>query len=253
MMKIKYLGITLLTAFIGFSCSSDDDNEVGTEVDLNATAIKADAHVQTSSLPQPILDYVSTTYPDLTIKKAEIEDDDTYEITLSDETELIFDMQGVFIGIDKDEDDDFGDEDIAPTELPQNIQDFIAQYFPGVGIDEAERENNGNYEVELDNDVELIFNSDGEFLGQGKDEDEDYDDRDEDLDPDELPQIVLDYISENYPEQTIIEAEKEDEGYEVTLNNGVELEFDLEGNFVSAEDHNGEDEDDDDQDENEDD
>lgn len=244
MKRIKLLGITLLTAFIGFSCSSDDDGDaLTTEVDLNATATKADAHVQTSSLPQPILDYVSTTYPDLTIRKAEIEDDDTYEITLSDETELIFDMQGNFLGIDDDDVDDFGDENLNPSELPQNIQDFIAQYFPGVGIDEAERENNGNYEVELSNDVELIFNADGEFLGRGEDEDEDYDDDDEDIDPADLPQAILDYIAENYPDQSIIEAEKEDDGYEVTLNNGFELEFDSDGVFVSAEDKNGDDDD----------
>lgn len=245
MKRIKILGITLLTAFIGFSCSSDDDGETGTaEVDLNATAIKADAHVQTSSLPQPILDYVSTTYPALTIRKAEMEDDDTYEITLSDETELIFDMQGNFLGID--DDDDFGDEDLDPLELPENIQDFIEQYFPGIGIDEAELENNGNYKVELNNDVELIFNANGEFLGRGVDEDDEYDDDDEDIDPDDLPQVVLEYIAENYPDQTIIEAEKEDDGYEVTLNNGVELEFDSDGTFLSAEDNNGDDDDDDD-------
>ncbi len=248
MKRIKLLGITLLTAVISFSCSSDDDAAVINEVDLNATAIKADAHVQTSSLPQPVLDYVSTTYPNLTIRKAEIEDDDTYEITLSDGTELIFDMQGGFLGIDDDDVDDYGDEYLDPSELPQNIQDFITQYFPGVGIDEAERENNGNYEVELNNDVELIFNADGEFLGKGEDEDDAYDDDDEDIDPADLPQVILDYIGENYPEQTIIEAEKEDDGYEVTLNNGVELEFDEDGVFVSAEDKNGDDEDDENED-----
>ncbi|WP_198537017.1 PepSY-like domain-containing protein [Salegentibacter sediminis] len=248
MKRIKLLGITLLTALIGFSCSSDDDDALTTEVDLNATATKADAHVQTSSLPQPILDYVSTTYPDLTIKKAEIEDDDTYEITLSDETELIFDMQGNFLGIDDDDVDDFGDEDLDPSDLPQNIRDFIAQYFPGVGIDEAERENNANYEVELENGVDLIFNADGEFLGRGEDEDQDYDDDDEDVDPADLPQLILDYIDENYPEQSIIEAEKEDDGYEVTLNNGLELKFDADGAFVSAEDKNGDDEDDENED-----
>lgn len=245
MRKIKILGIALLTAFIGFSCSSDDDDTAVTEVDLNATAVKADAHVKTSTLPQPILDYVSTTYPNLTIKKSEIEDDDTYEITLSNGVELIFDLQGNFLGIDDDDDDDFGDEDIDPSELPQNILDFIAEYFPGIGIDEAELENNGNYEVELNNDMELIFNANGDFLGQAVDEDDDYDGDDDDIDPSELPQSVLDYIAENYPGKTIIEAEREDDGFEVTLNNGVELEFALDGTFISAEDNNGDDDDDD--------
>ncbi|QYA25863.1 hypothetical protein G3I01_10195 [Gramella sp. MT6] len=232
------------------SACSDDDNDPGNEVDLDARFFNADVHVSTSSLPQDILDYVTTNYPDATIREAEIEDNNNFEVYLSNGLELIFDEDGNFLGIDDDNDDDFGDEHLSNSEIPQNILDFIDQYFPGSEIDEAEIENNGNYEIELEDDVELIFDSDGNFLGRGEDENED-DDDDEDINPADLPQNILDYISENYPDNSIIEAELEDDGeYEVTLNNGVELEFDSEGNFLSAEDGNGEDDDDDDDDEN---
>ncbi len=233
------------------SACSDDDNDPGNEVDLDARFFNADVHVSTSSLPQDILDYVTTNYPDATIREAEIEDNNNFEVYLSNGLELIFDEDGNFLGIDDDSDDDFGDEHLSNSEIPQNILDFIEQYFPGADIDEAEIENNGNYEIELEDDVELIFDSDGNFLGRGEDENED-DDDDEEINPADLPQNILDYISENYPDNSIIEAELEDDGeYEVTLNNGVELEFDSEGNFLSAEDGNGEDDDDDDDDENE--
>ncbi len=228
------------------SCS---ENEDPIETDLNAVAFSADAHVRTSTLPQNILDYITENYPGLTIVKAEKEDNENFEIKLSDGTELIFNSQGEFLGIDNDE-NEFGDEDIDPANLPQNILDFISNKYPGVTIEGAELENNGNYEVELENDVELIFDGDGNFLGQAQDENEDDQGEDEeDIDPSELPQIILDYIAENYPDNTIIEAEMEEEGYEVTLNNGVELKFDEQGNFLSEEDGNG----DDDNDENEDD
>lgn len=232
------------------SACSDDDNDPGNDVDLNARFFNADVHVSTSNLPQDILDYITTNYPEATIREAEIEDNNNFEVYLSNGLELIFDEDGNFLGIDDDGNDDFGDEHLSNSEIPQNILDFIGQYFPGAEIDEAEIENNGNYEIELEDDVELIFDSEGNFLGKGEDENED-DDDDEEINPADLPQNILDYISENYPDNSIIEAELEDDGeYEVTLNNGVELEFDSEGNFLSAEDGNGEDEDED-EDENE--
>lgn len=137
--------------------------------------------------------------------------------------------------------------------MPANIIDFINVHFPGVGIDEAEKESNDHYEIELDNDIELIFDANGNFLGIAHDENEDDDEQDDtDIHPDNLPQAIKDYISSNYPEETIIEAEIEDDGsYEITLDNGIEIEFDEDGNFLSAEDGNGEDDDDEDEDENE--
>jgi len=233
----------LLILVLGFQSCSDDD--ASQERDLNAVAFSADTHVETSSLLQNILSYISENYPGLTIIEAEIEDNSNFEIELSDGTELIFNSGGEFLGVDNDE-NEFDDEEIDPANLAQNILDFISTYFPGVEIEEAERENNGNYEVELKNDIELIFDGNGNFLGIAQDENEDDQGEDEeDINPSQLPQNILNYIAENYPENSIIEAERDNKGYEVTLNNGVEMEFDLEGNLLSVEDGNGEDEDDD--------
>jgi len=249
MKNLTTLFFTICGLLLFSSCSSEDEN--AGEENLNAIAFSADAHIRTSTLSQRILDFITINYPGLTIIEAEIEDNNNFEITLSDHTELIFDSEGNFLGEDRDDEDDFGDEDLEVSELPQNIIDFINKHFPGVSIDEAERENNGHYEVELDNDVELIFDADGNFLGVAHDQNEDEDEQGEtDINPNDLPQAIKDYISVNYPEDTIIEAEIEEDGsYEVTLDNGIELEFDEEGNFLSAEDGNGDD-DDDDQDEN---
>ncbi len=246
MKKLKIFGIFLGGLVLVSSCSNDDNATTETQPDLTARFFNADVYVSVSSLPQPILDYVSSNYPDVTIREAELEDNNNFEIYLSNGLELIFDANGNFLGIDDDETEDFGDEYIPISEIPQNILDFITANFPGVGIDEAEKENNGNYEIELENDIELVFDANGNFLGLAEDEN-DEDEDDQDIDPADLPQNILDYISENYPNNTIIEAEIEDDGeYEVTLNNGVELEFDAEGNFLNAEDGNGEDEEDDD-------
>lgn len=249
MKKLKLLSLAFVAILAFNSCSTDDDdNGTGTDVDLNLTAQRSDNHINTASLPQAILDYISTNYPDNTIWKAEIEDNNNYEVELNDETDLVFDQQGNFLGIDDDSDDDFGDEDIAPSSLPENIRNFVTTHYPGATILKAEKENNGNFEIELSNDVELIFDSNGNFLGRADDDDND-DKDDEDIAVSELPQAVRDYVAANYPNNTIIEAEREDDNtFEVTLNNGIELYFDSAGNFLSAEDKNGEDDNDDDDD-----
>lgn len=246
MKKLKLFSLAFVAMIALNSCSSDDGGgDTGTDVDLNLTAQRSDNYINTAALPQAILNYVSTNYPDNTIHEAEIEDNNNYEVELNNGVELIFDQQGNFLGIDDDDEDDFGDEDIAPANLPEKIRNFVTTHFAGASIEEAERENNGNYEIELSNDVELIFDADGNFLGRADDDDND-DKDDEDIAVSELPQVIRDYIATNYPDNHIIEAEREDDNtFEVTLNNGMELKFDSEGNFLSVDDHNGDDDDDD--------
>lgn len=246
MKKAKFLSIAFVALIGLYSCSNDDDVDTGTEVDLSLVAEGSDDHVNSASLPQAILNYITTNYPDNTIHEAEVEDNGQFEVELNNGTELIFDAQGNFLGIDDDGEDDFGDEDIAAANLPEKIRNFISTHFAGASIEEAELENNGNYEIELSNDITVVFDANGEFLGRIDDDDND-DSDDEDIAVSDLPQVVRDYIANNYPDQTIIEAEREDDDtFEVTLNNGMELKFDADGKFLSADDHNGDDDDDDD-------
>ncbi len=246
-MKItKYIILATITCMFMVSCS--EEGFITTETLQRSKEItKSDDVISTASLPQPILDYITSNYPNIMVQKAEVESNGNYEVTLENNLELIFNSNGEFLGIDDDEHDDYGDSYINPANLPQIILDFITTNYPGETIEEAEIENNNNYEVELSNDLTLVFDENGNFLGIGVDHndmDEANDDNEDDysnINPSDLPQLVLDYITTNYPDETIIQAEIEDNGYfEVTLNNGIELYFDSEGNFISAEDENGE-------------
>ncbi|MCJ7758076.1 MAG: PepSY-like domain-containing protein [Gillisia sp.] len=239
----------VLTAILTFtSCSKDSNSE--TTNPLNSTALRADSSIKTATLPQTILDYISTNYPDITVKKSEIEDNGNYEVKLNNGAELIFDAEGAFLGVDDDGENNFDDTHLNISELPQILLDFIATNYPNESIDEAELENNDNYEVELENEVILIFEADGNFMGIGKDENNDENGENENNDEDggdetnieaaALPQTILDYLSANYSDKTIIEAEVEEDGtYEVTLSNGIEVTFDSNGSFLEAEDGNG--------------
>ena len=68
---------------------------------------------------------------------------------------------------DGDEEDEEEGQEIDPSQLPQPILDYISENYPNALIEEAEQYADGSYEVELDNDVELLFDSNGNFLGEG--------------------------------------------------------------------------------------
>jgi hypothetical protein len=248
MKTIKKMTFALLALVALSSCTKEGD---GTNNELApGTALKADAMVKVGDLPQPILDYVAENYPDLTIVKSEVEDNGHFEVKLSDRTELIFDADGVFLGVDDDngDHDNYGDEYLDIATLLPAILEYIDTNYPDAIIKEASMENNGQIEVTLRDKTVLIFDANGEFLGVGVDEndqdgdgeyewgDGDHHDDGENIDPAELPEPALAYLEETYPDLTIIHAELEHEGkFEVTLSNGMEVYFDADGNFISAE------------------
>ncbi len=50
-----------------------------------------------------------------------------------------------------------------------------------------------------------------------------------------IPQAINTYLESNYPDQIVIDIDKETTGYDVSLNNQVELKFNLEGTLIGAE------------------
>ncbi len=210
-----------------------------------------DDKIAIEDLPTVITDYIAANYPDATIVEAEREENGSFEVELDNGLEIKFDADGNFLEEESDEHDEDHDSDgdgdnddddkIAIEDLPAVITDYIAANYPDATIVEAEREENGSFEVELDNGLEIKFDADGNFLEEESDEhDEDHDsDGDGDNDDDDkiaiedLPAVITDYIAANYPDATIVEAEKEEDGgFEVELDNGLELIFDADGNFV---------------------
>ncbi len=178
----------------------------------------SDQAIPISSLPQTIVDYINANFPGRTIVWAEI-DDDEYEVYLSDGTEVNFDRRGRFLEIDRDRDA------INPANLPQIILSYISTNFPNSTIIKAELDDNF-YEVELNNGIELYFDAQGNFLGMQVD--------DRSVNISELPTNITGYVGQNYPNLSIVSAEIDNNRYELELSNGIELYFDLKGNFLYA-------------------
>ena len=125
-----------------------------------------------ADLPQAILDFVESEFPDETIEAAVVKgDDDAYAVKLSNGLVLIFDSEGEFKGRCRTKKQlpkrCMRGDSIDVADLPQAILDFIESEFPDETIEAAVVKGDDNaYAVKLSNGFVLIFNSDGEFRGR---------------------------------------------------------------------------------------
>ncbi|MDD5975794.1 MAG: PepSY-like domain-containing protein [Bacteroidales bacterium] len=128
----------------------------------------------------------------------------------------------------------FADNDVVieKKDLPANAQQFIEKYFAGVEISYAKKEVEvfiiKSYDVILTNGVKLEFDSKGEW--------KDVDCKKSEVPSDIIPTPIRNYVKAKFPSNYIVEINKGTFGYDVDLNNGLELEFNKEGKFKSIDD-----------------
>ena len=124
------------------------------------------------------------------------------------------------------------DKPVLPAQLPAPIQTFVQQYFPGQTITFAQK------------DLELTGWKYEIFLADGTHIDFDTDDMWDKIEcsltnpvPTALiPPPVASTIQANYPDAMITKIDKERNGFEVELANGLELKFNKQGAIVDMDD-----------------
>jgi hypothetical protein len=118
-----------------------------------------------------------------------------------------------------------GSESISFGDLPSTAQVFIKEFFSNLDISFAERESDG-YEVNLGNKVSIDFDSRGRWESiKGN----------MPLPVGILPLLAQEYLEDEYESVSIIEIDKGYSGYEVKLNNGIEILFATNGAFIRTE------------------
>ena len=81
-----------------------------------------------------------------------------------------------------------------------------------------------SYDVVLNGDVKIEFNRSGEWTSV---------DCDRGQVPDSvLPKTILDYVTTKFTKSYVVEIERNMMGYDVKLNNDLELDFNKEGKFL---------------------
>jgi hypothetical protein len=124
------------------------------------------------------------------------------------------------------------DKPVQPAQLPAAIQTFVQQNFPGQTITFAQK------------DLELTGWKYEIFLADGTHIDFDTDDAWDKIEcpltnpiPTALiPPPIASTIQANYPDAMITKIDKERNGYEVDLANGLELKFNNQGAIVEMDD-----------------
>lgn len=118
-------------------------------------------------LPQTAKDFIETHFPEHTVrdidnKKSPITNGTVFEVTLSNGTELDFDKDGEWRELDAED-----RETIPLAILPNGIRDYLNAEHNGIGLKSVDKELEG-YELELQNDIDLFFDLEGNFLREDR-------------------------------------------------------------------------------------
>ena len=120
------------------------------------------------------------------------------------------------------------DKAITRNELPEQAQAFIDKHFVGVEVLYAKAERDmgviTSYDVVLNGNVKIEFNRSGEWTSVDCERNQ--------VPNGVLPQGVLDYVTKKFAKSYVVEIERGLLGYDVKLNNDLDLDFDKNGKFL---------------------
>lgn len=119
------------------------------------------------------------------------------------------------------------DRAIESKQLPSKAINFINNYFSGEKIALAKIDKeifHTTYEVVLTNSIKIEFFKNGDWKN--------VDCRYSQVPVDIVPQQIINKVKELYPDNYIIEIDKESNEYEAKLNNKMELKFDSRFNLI---------------------
>ena len=119
------------------------------------------------------------------------------------------------------------DRTVTFAQLPQKAQQFINTHFSNVGFLSA-KQDDGEYEVMLKDGTKVDFTLQGDW-------------KEVDCHVTAVPAAIVpagitQYVKTNFPNNIITKIEKKYGGYDIELNNDLELKFDKNGNFLYADD-----------------
>lgn len=120
------------------------------------------------------------------------------------------------------------DENISNVDLPSSAEKYVNSYFPDQSYTVEYDEDDHEYDVEIDNGFDVTFNEDGDVVqidgGRAA------------IPNSMLPNSIVDYVDEHYPNEYIVSWEQDGNHQDVELNNDVDLVFDNDGDFLRIDD-----------------
>ena len=116
---------------------------------------------------------------------------------------------------------------IKKEALPANAQTFLKTHFgskkPSYILEDKEILST-EYRVQFDNKIEIEFDKKGNW--------KEVDGKGAKLPTSIIPKKIASYVKANFPKEKITKIEIGTSGYETKLTNGLELKFNLKGDFT---------------------
>ncbi len=123
---------------------------------IMAAAAYADKPISPAQLPQNIQNFIKQNFPNATIVSAETDKQKEFDVHLSDGTEIDFVGNGRWESIKNY-------SGLSDSLVPNKAAKYIKTSYPNIKIIEIEAEGS-NWEIKLQNNRELLFSYDGNFL-----------------------------------------------------------------------------------------
>ena len=124
------------------------------------------------------------------------------------------------------------DKPVAPEQLPAPVKTFIQQQYPGEAITFAQKD------LELTGWKYEVFMADGTHIEF--DTDDTWDKIESPMTrpvPTALiPAPIVTHLQANFPDARILKIDKERNGYEIELANGMELKYNKQGALMEMDD-----------------
>lgn len=123
------------------------------------------------------------------------------------------------------------DRVISKEKLPANTQKFISAHFASLKISYVKEERDlfeKNYQVVFTDGTKLEFQRNGEW--------KEVDCRYSQVPSVIVPEAIKRYVNENYPDEKILQIDRDRNDYEVKLSNRLELTFDKNFNIIDIDD-----------------
>ncbi len=124
------------------------------------------------------------------------------------------------------------DKPVTADQLPAPITAFIQQHFPGQTISFAKKDveiTGSQYEVVLADGTQIDFDSDDVW-------DKIQCTMTNPVPTALIPAPIVTHLQTNFPDAMILKIDKERNGYEVELANGLELKFNQQGALMDMDD-----------------
>ncbi len=118
-----------------------------------------DRYLETNEFPSEITTYIETHFPDsdiISIKEEKERRKTEYEVKLRNMEELEFDQDYAIKSVESK-------SGLPESVVPQKIRDYVTENYPNRTIEEWKKKRKGQ-EIELDNDLEIKFDHDGNFV-----------------------------------------------------------------------------------------